>query len=213
MKRNGIYFKNEWLVSKYYKQSDSSDRASNPGLTWKRNWVSSDHNRKKKKKEKRTKVMHWEVVWFQSTPSNPHISKHSRRSPACLWHCASPSRTAAFWCLVSNGGLLKSSLGVIYPEKSLLSFPSCWLCSFQHAWSLLSGIWLMEDTCALWWSALPRKMHITWRQCNEHIWPVDDGLQHPTEMARPLLLKPFLLNTFLLLESWKNLCKMGSILV
>lgn len=57
MKRNGIYFKNEWLVSKYYKQSDSSDRASNPGLTWKRNWVSSDHNRKKKKKEKRTKVM------------------------------------------------------------------------------------------------------------------------------------------------------------
>lgn len=107
MKRNGIYFKNERLVSKYYKQSDSSDRASNPGLTWKRNWVSSDHNRKKKKKEKRTKVMHWEVVWFQSTPSNPHISKHSRRSPACLWHCASPSRTAAFWCLVSNGGLIK----------------------------------------------------------------------------------------------------------
>lgn len=95
MKKNGVYFKNEWLVGKYYKQSDSSDQASNPGLTWKRNWVSSDHNKKKKKgKEDKSNALRGGLVSIHAIKPT-HLKALPAELSVRLWHCAAPQQDSS----------------------------------------------------------------------------------------------------------------------
>lgn len=131
--------------------------------------------------------------WFGFNPC--HKIHPSQSAPITAQHVFNTahhaSRPAAVWCFVSNRGLIKCSLCMIYPTRSLLSFPACWLCSFQHTWSSLSGRGLMEDTGAL---------QATECLCKKNMHPIKAGNEssqltmvskHPMEVAThlPLLFK------------------------
>lgn len=105
-------------------------QASNPRLRWKRKHLSSHRKRSRgggdKRKEQRTRVMHSEVVWFQSTPqTHPSQSSLSRAQHAALTLHITPAGLQYFDAFCQTEALLKSSLGTIYPKRSLLSFPTC----------------------------------------------------------------------------------------